>query len=155
MEQTWFDGLEPSTPPQTIQGFQQLIDHMLDQRAKVDAAKARLTDEQTKLSELEAKVLNILDSNNMDNFRTERALVSVTHRFSVKTPKTPEAREQFFEYLKSKNLFDDMITVNSQTLTSFYRTEQENALDRGEVDFKMPGIEDATMVKTLSVRKGK
>jgi hypothetical protein len=147
--------MAPEVPSATIAEFTAMVEQLFDQRERVEKKKAELSKEQETLTELESKILNTLEANKLDNFRTPRGLVSVTHRFSVKTPKTPEARQEFFNYLRERGLFEDMITVNSQTLNSFFRAEQEAALDRGDVDFKMPGIEEASMVKTLSMRKGK
>lgn len=72
---------------------------------------------------------------------------------SVKTPKAPEEKEAFFQYLKNIGEYDALITVNSQSLNSWFRMKQEAAKERGEV-FSPPGLELPTTFKQISIRKG-
>ncbi len=74
-------------------------------------------------------------------------------RTSVKTPKSPEDRAAFFDYLKNRGLFDDLITVNSQTLNAFYREELKNARENGQMDIDIPGLEPPKESAYLSIRK--
>jgi hypothetical protein len=101
----------------------------------------------------EGKMLSMLEQSGLPNFKCDFGSVGVTHRLSVKTPKTPEDRAAFFSFLKQLGLFDSMITVNSQTLNSFYKDQFEQAKAQGKDDFKIPGINEETMTAILSFRK--
>src|SRR3990167_8722461 len=74
-------------------------------------------------------------------------------KFSVKVPKTPEERDAFFKYLKERGLFESMITVNSQTLNSWHSEELAQAKLNGEIDFKVPGLNEVTLYSRLGLRK--
>jgi len=67
-------------------------------------------------------------------------------------PKDPQKRQQFFNWLKEKGMFDDMITVNSNTLRSFYKAEKAAANE--DPDFEIPGLEPFERV-SLSFRRKK
>jgi hypothetical protein len=69
-------------------------------------------------------------------------------------PSDPDARSQFFGFLKSEGIFEDMITVHSARLNSFYDERFEAAKAAHATDFKIPGIEPGAHYKTISLRKG-
>lgn len=99
------------------------------------------------------KIVNLLNEFKMPSIKNEFGNFIISNRFTVTTPKTPETKQAFFAYLQEKGIFEDMVSVNSQTLNAYYRTEMDQALERGEVDFSIPGIGEASMVQTLSLRK--
>lgn len=90
-----------------------------------------------------------------DNFRTPFGTMVLTKRTSFKVPSTEESRDLFFNKLKELDLFDSMITVNSNTMNSFLKAEYANAEAAGEdmVTYKFPGIEPPTISVTASLRK--
>lgn len=77
---------------------------------------------------------------------------TLVSRTSVKVPKTEEERAEFFEYLRSRGIFDSMITVNSQTLNAWYRAEEEAQLASGVVDFQVPGLAPPVTFTQMQVR---
>lgn len=89
----------------------------------------------------------------MDRLDAAGHYVLLGERTSVKTPKNNAERELFFEYLKEKGVYEDLRTVNSQSLNAFYKSELELALGRGELDFSIPGITEVLVVPKLSLRK--
>ncbi len=117
---------------------------------EINLTKKSLT---AQLDEAEGRMLSMLEESQLKNFKSDVGLVSASYRKSVQTPKTPEDRSSFFEYLKVKGLFDQMITVHSATLNSFYKTEFDEAAARGDDDFKIPGISGETITPILSFRK--
>ncbi len=126
------------------------IKELRDLETEINNTKKALT---AQLDEAEGKMMAMLEESQLKNFKSEIGTVSVTHRLSVTTPKLPEDRAAFFEFLKTRQLFDQMITVNSQTLNSFYKAEFEEAAKRGEDDFKIPGISGETITPILSFRR--
>ena len=66
------------------------------------------------------------------------------------------AREKFFNYLKGKGVFEQMITINSRTLNAFAKVELETANEEGVLDFQIPGLTKSDPVfvaKMTGVRK--
>jgi hypothetical protein len=107
----------------------------------------------TQLEEAEREFLEILTAEGMDSFRSPVGLLSITHRTSVQTPKTPEDKAKFFAHLKAQGLYDQMVSVNSQTLNSYYKDQLEQAKKRGDADLEIPGISGVTITPNLSFRK--
>lgn len=121
------------------------------EESQLSMTKKKVTEE---LELAEKEMLEMLNQSGLKNFKSPVGTVSISHRTSVKTPKTEEDRQAFFEYLKSKGLYDTMISVNSATLNSFYKAEFEEAKERGDDDFEIPGIKEVTIDQNLSFRRG-
>lgn len=137
----------------TVEQLTAAVTKLDEIRGKKNLLAAQLSEVQASLDQAESEALALLKEANLPNFRGPDGLISVVHRTSVKVPKEPTDRERFFQYLRERNLFDSMITVNSQTLNAFYKQELELAKERGESDFALPGISGETIVETISFRK--
>ena len=151
----WFSDEEKPMDQVTVREFQSLIDTTFKQRALVEDMEAAAAVESAKLEKLKKKCMAYLSQFG----KSSEALpgigtISVAKRLSVSHPKEPEAKAAFFEYLKNKGIFEDMVTVNSQTLNSWYRQEFELAKDEGRL-VEIPGVGEPNYVETLSMKKGK
>jgi hypothetical protein len=108
------------------------------------------------VKDCESRLLTLMERAGKDKYICEGVgLVNITTGLSVKTPKTPEEKQAFFEWIR-KNVGEDAyhayMSVNSQTLNSFYnRTNQEYA-DEGKI-LEIDGLEQPTEYKKLSLRK--
>lgn len=120
------------------------------EEAVISAQRKQILD---KLDEAERQMIEMLAESGLNSYKSPFGQAIITHRTSVKTPKTPDERARFYQYLKERNLYETMITVNSQTLNAFYKGELEQARERGDLDFKVPGINEVTIVPTLAFRK--
>lgn len=119
------------------------------EEAQAAFVKKRITEQ---LEQAEAKMLSMLEDSGLKSYRAPAGNCVITHRTSVRTPKTPEDRKAFFDYLKSKGIFDAMIGVNSATLNSYYKEEFEVASREGRV-LEIPGLTEITVDAILSFRK--
>lgn len=125
---------------------------MFAQRAKVEAMEKELKDETARLEELKQKVINILTDAGKEKYHVDGVgLIYFQNKRTASMPKDPEKRAAFFSYLREKGIFEDLITVHSQTLTSFWNQEFEAA---NSPDFKIPGIDEPTVRKTLTMKRG-
>jgi hypothetical protein len=136
------------------------VDDLIKQMAmlrQLREEEARWSAEKTaasaRVEQAEKKMVELLELSGLKNFKGPDGTVYISYRTSVKTPKTPDDRAAFFEYLKSRGLYDQMITVNSQTLNSFYKSEIEEAQGRGQPDFEIPGLSEVTVEPRLGFRK--
>lgn len=140
-----------------IRELQTKIKELKETRDNYDAKKLELQEIDSKCSALEADILQHFEENNMTSFRVDGvALISVSEKMSVKTPKTPEEKTAFFNWLKETKGEEVLLhyqTVNSQSLNSFYKQEWESMDDDKKLTFNIPGLEAPTSVKKLSVRK--
>lgn len=157
MEQqmSWF---EEKTPTQTtVKEVDTLCELYFVAREQIEEKKAALKEDEENLKKVEAKIIEFLNEYGKSSWKTDRGTLTRVERWSVTTPKSPEDKQAFFEYLKERGVYDDMISVNSRTLQAFYREEQEQAVRSGkvatELDFKIPGIDEPKMVQTLSRRR--
>lgn len=126
------------------------IAHLRKLEAEKKAVASLITKE---LEAAEERMLELLEQANLKNFKSDLGTVTRTYRTSVRTPKTPEDRQAFFEYLKKEGLYDSMISVNSVSLTSYYKEGLANAEAAGLADFSIPGINEVTLIPTLSFRR--
>ncbi len=95
----------------------------------------------------------IMEAAGVDSFKSHGFTFFLEERTSVKTPKTVEDKRALFEFLKEKEIFDEIASVNSQTLNALYRSLSEEAASNGVLEFKMPGVEAPTVYTNLKMRK--
>lgn len=105
-----------------------------------------------KLEERESELKRIItewaDRVDLEEIKLENIRVKRSNESSISLIKEREEKESFYEYLKSKDLFYDLLTVNSQTLNSWYKKEEEIALENGVLEFQIPGVKVSYYVKT-------
>lgn len=154
MEQNWWESENASASEATVAEFEAFLKSIVEQRKKKEELQAQLKIEQEKYEELQAKALVYMKQLGKDSYPSSFGTVSVVKTRSVALPKTPEQKQEFFNYLKSKGLFDNMISVNSQTLNSWYRQEHEIAVEEKRVsDFKVPGLSEPSVYETIRITK--
>jgi hypothetical protein len=140
----------------TMAELEGLCKEIAEQRMVCDQVAAVKKEQDRLLDDKEKKLLDLLRLLEKDSFKSNVGTFSVSHRLSVRVPGNAEDKQAFFDYLKARGLFDQMITVNSQTLNSFYKAEFEAAKESGEgMDFAMPGIGEPSISETISFRKSK
>lgn len=105
------------------------------------------------LEKLTAEILETLEASELDGFDAKSGRVSVKNYFGVRTPKTEAQKKELFRYLQEKGIYWELVGVNSQSLNSFYNSEMEEATERGDLDFKIPGLEEPTLSKDLTFRR--
>lgn len=120
------------------------------QGMKSEASAAHL-----RLKEQETKVLNLLDIADKKSYKVDGlGTVSKIEKLAVTTPKTTDAKRDFFSWIR-ETMGEDAVwayaSVNSNTLNSLYNTQTEEYAERGEtLDIK--GIDMPTTRTTLSFR---
>lgn len=106
------------------------------------------------LAVLSEKIVATLEASEVDSVRAHGFLFYIERRSSVTTPKTLEEKRALFDYLREQNIFDEMVSVNSQTLNSLYKQLEAEALERGELEFKLPGVAEPVTYTTLKMKRG-
>jgi len=115
---------------------------------ELDDKKKELSSEATSLTK---KILDHLENAGMRSFDTGIGAISIRENKSVKI----EDKEKFFSYLKESGEFEDIISVNSRTLNSYYKEKEEQAKQENNLDFLSSGIaglSEPKIFNTLSVR---
>lgn len=135
--------------------IEQLSAEYYKKREELDGLKDQLAILEEEKRSLEARLVEGLAQCGKERWDLPGGLgtITVVERWSYKTPKTLDQKLQFFDYLKSKGCFEEIVSVNSQTLNAFCKRELDAAIDSGATDFKIPGIEDPSMSQTIQLRK--
>jgi len=141
----------------SITELESTITALTEARKDYDMAKTIASEKNKVVDELEIKLIEMLEAVGKDVYVGNSARVTVVSKLQVTTPKSPEDKQKFFEWLKSKHGEETMwayATVNHNSLNSLYNKEVEEAQLRGSLA-NVEGIEAPTLRKTLQVRVGK
>lgn len=154
--QEWEDETPKELSAVTVAEFEALCASLYEQREACDKAKDALEVENSKKSALEMKVKQYLDSMERKNYKSKLGTISIVKEVSYALPKTDEDRTAFFNYLKEKEVFDELISVNHKTYNSYIKEQREMAETEGRVlDFKIPGVGEPSVFEKIRVLKGK
>ena len=134
--------------------FDNLCDDLADKKIQIKAHEAEKKRISGEVRGLEEQIITYLESLSKTKHNTARGLFYIKTRSTYATPKDPESREAFFNYLKSREVFDDLISVNSSTLNAFAKQELDIAIENGDDDFEMPGLGDPHMQQSIVFKKG-
>lgn len=102
---------------------------------------------------LEAEFMAMLEQSEISSYKSKVGTLTIASRESVKFPQDIEKRLAFAEWAKAQGIYDQIFTVNSQTLNSLYKREKEASELRGELFFELPGIERGSVSQYLTFRK--
>lgn len=140
-----------------MQEFLDLVKEMWKRKETVDQLKDQLKLESSQMEAVKAKALKAMETMELDKQHIpEYGTIYRKKNFSVKTPKTLEQKEALFGWIgesKGRDVLRSMLSINSQTLNSFYKAEMEVAKEEGNVDFALPGIDTPELYWTLGMRK--
>lgn len=140
----------------TVAQLDALCKEITDQRAICDEHDALLTVENKKLAAMEAKAVEYLEALGRTNFPSPHGTVGIKENWRVNLPDGPENWEKLFNYFRERECFEGMITVNSNKLNSFYKQEEQIAIEEGRaMDFAIPGLQPAKLHKSMTFRKAK
>lgn len=139
-----------------MQDFIGAVKNLWDQKTVVDELKDRLADASKKLEGLKLDALKAMEVMELDKQHVPGCgTIFRQKNFSVKVPKEPGQKEQLFTWIaehKGKDVLDNMISIHSASLNSFYKSELEIAKEEGNVDFRIPGIDSPEVYWTLGMR---
>ncbi len=137
----------------TIEELEAVATLIAEKRAEIAEISLKKKKMDEELDAIEGRMMTLLETAGKHDYRSNVGTVYITSRESVKVPKDLDSKRQLFEYLRSKNLFEEMVSVNSQTLNAFYKTEKKNAEEAGQWDFALPGVGEPTVDQILAFRK--
>lgn len=122
-------------------------------REEKERLQEELKEVQGRLDQVEHQVLNIMKDNAIPNFKGEFGTISVKNTKTITQPETLTDKLKLFEYLKKEGIFEEMVNVNSRTLSSWAAKEIEAKEKEGRFGWTPPGLKPARDFQTLSVRK--
>lgn len=146
---------EPEAQPKqlTVEYIDRLVARLRELRQQKDEATEKLCQITAAIANVEKDIVANLNDCNKTSWDVEGiGKVFIRNNFAVRNPKTPEAKKAFYDYLKARGLFEDLATINHQTLNAFYKTEREQA--EGDPSFNLPGLEAPTLHQSVVLKKG-
>lgn len=138
------------------------LDHLIKEMKRLDdekdEAKKAHSEASEKYEAARDAVLSALKACGKSKYYVDGlGTAFIASRLSFQTPKEIEQKDAFFKWIAETHgddVLKGMVTVNSQTLNGFCKREFEAALERGDADFKIPGINEPTAQETVNFRKG-
>ena len=119
-------------------------------------AKAVYDSVQKQYAEAEAKVMALMEHSGKKTYIAEGfGRVTVKEELSVRTPKTPEDKQKFFDWLRNhmgEDAYYAYMTVNSRSLNSLYKQKVEEYGEQGKV-LEIDGLESPSSFTKLSFTK--
>ncbi len=137
----------------TVEDLQTLCERVSEARQVLDKAAEEKKSADNLVDSLERELIEMLSTLNLKSFKTKDYNYIRTVRSMFRVPRG-EDRTVFFDYLKDKGLFDEMITVNSQTLNSYAKSVLDAAEREGRLsEVQIPGLGQPELTETIQVRK--
>lgn len=135
------------------------LDELTEQLAKKEKLKAELAALVTQVNKeimiLEQKCTLHLKELERTEYSSPYGKVTIKEMWSVNLPDTPTAKKLFFDWLRSREIFDKYATVNSRSLQSLFKVEWEEAKKTGNMNFSLPGIEAPKLFEKTDFKPNK
>lgn len=139
--------------PLTIQELKALCMSLKVTREKKAEQEAQLKTTNGEIAGIEYKIAEHLKENGMKDFKGEWGNVYLIKQKSVTQPDGMDAKLLFFGYLQEQGIFNEMVNVNSRTLSSWAKKEIEAKEKEGVYGWVPPGLKPPTETYTLGFRK--
>jgi len=140
----------------TVQTLEDLAEQIAVLREEIAVDKAALSEKNELLEETEQNFLNHLKELGKTSYKSNVGTISKVEKWRVNLPDSPEAKEELQAYLIERGL-KSMLTVNSNTLNSYYMQEWEIVKESGDpeaaMNFSIPGLKEPKLYETISFRK--
>lgn len=133
----------------TIIELEQMTEKAFELKQIITEEKRQISDLVNDLEMLQLRIIEELEAANLVSFKSKSGTFTYRYNESFKVPKTPEDKEKFFAYLKDKGVYEELVTVNSQTLNSWVKQEIEE-----NIDLQIPGLTKTAPYPVASMRKG-
>ena len=141
-----------------MEDFIVAVKELWRQKEVVDDIKDKLGSESKKFEAMKSNAVKALEAMEIDKQHVPGCgTIFKQKSFSVKTPKDPESKRALFGWIaenKGQDVLDNLLSINSMTHNSLYKSELEVAKEEGNVDFALPGIETPEVYYKLGMRKG-
>lgn len=141
-----------TTSLKELKGLVEEFGQVKDRRDEIAAEDKALTATE---KELNTKIQAILKEAGLDGFEVPGVgKIYKIEKFYASLPSTDAEWDALFKFLEAEKR-EDLITVNSQSLTSFYKERMERALEEGQPEFQMPGVSSTGIRVNLGFRRSK
>jgi len=152
----WTDEVQ-NVAPVTVEALDALVEQYSREREDYEAAKKISGEKYAVYQETEVRLMNTLKALGKKSYKVDAIgnIILVTKNV-VTTPKTLENKRELFGWINKlygADVLDTMVSVNHQTLNSFYNQEAEKSVH--DPLFHIPGLEMPTLTESVSFRRAK
>jgi hypothetical protein len=153
---TW--GLEDDAPAPSLnlKEMDELVHRYRVLRDDYDRGKEELSKRWKLVEEVQGKIVAQLTEAGKSKYVAEGVgTFSIVNKLTITTPKTIEDKRMLFGYIKEthgEDYLDSVLSINHNTLGSFYRAEVEKAADPSL--FTIPGLGEPVVRQEPRFRKG-
>jgi hypothetical protein len=107
------------------------------------------------IAEIQQQIIEKFVEYGIPRFEGPFGTLSVVSGATYKQPETTEEKLKLFDYLKAQGLYEEMVKVDSRTLSSWATKEVEAKERDGILGFIPPGLTQPHEFMKLSLRKKK
>lgn len=142
----------------TTEMMDESVKEMARLKAEYEGLKKQSDAQYHKYQEARAQCISLLNQAGKKKYHVDDVgTINITEKLKVKTPSSPESKDELFTWLESKFGKEGLLSyigINYQTLNSLYNTEFEEAKLEGTADnFQIPGVGNPEHEYGLSFRK--
>jgi hypothetical protein len=130
---------EKDLPEVTMQAFEAKIQELAKLRTDKEELEAQISAKHKEIENINQWLISYMNEFSKTSYKSCFGRITVRNEFTVKTPKSPEDREAFREYLSPEE-FNGMWSINHRTLNAWNKKELEKAHEMGHADFYVPGL---------------
>lgn len=140
----------------TIADMQRALEEMREAKNVYAEASKVSNDAHSLMKEKEYALIHMMEETNQDIFVVKGVgRVALKKTMSITTPKSPDDRRKFFDWLrkeKGDEIADSYMSVNSQSLNTLYNDLTQEFAERGEI-LMVDGLDEPITRVTLSLTK--
>lgn len=140
----------------SVDEMDSLVKEYKSLRDDYEEKKKVSTEAYHKYKQKEGQILEALENSNKSKYFVDGiGTVSKEEKLRVSTPKDAESKKKLFKYFRDMgpDFYLSMVTVNSNTLNSFYNQESEKHAD--DPTWNIPGLGEPQVQKTMKFRRSK
>lgn len=136
------------------------LDTILEKLGVLEEEKSQIEEtlkaKNKEISSVEVRISEVLKSLEREEYDSPHGKVFFKEIFNVKMPEE-ERKEELWNWMREKGIYDRYATVNANSLKSLFRAERQVAIDSGEdpLTFALPGMEPATIFEKVEFKPKK
>ena len=124
----------------TVEQLEQAIEECFTLKKKHGDMKKETAKKWVEVEQKQKEIEVMLTALDKTSYKSKSGTFGFAIEEGYSLPKDDISREEFFKYLKEKEMYETMITVSAQSLNSFAKGEVELAENNGDFEFIPPGL---------------
>ena len=124
---------------------------LIELEVKKNEISAQLKAVNAEIADVERALMDAMQAQGLKSVDTDFG------KFALKTDVYATIKDQdaLVLYLKEKGIYEQLATLSSASMNSFYKKRLEEAKEAGDIDFNIPGMEVTSQRFKLSITNKK